>query len=48
MQVSDMRISYELGGLQEDDIDCANPLKTWDAWFKQATIGKVCAGGRSC
>ena len=39
-----MRISYERGGLQEEDVDGSNPLNTWDTWFKEATTGKVRSG----
>eukprot|EP00798_Chlamydomonas_sp_ICE-L_P003677 gene3677-13751_t len=39
-KVADMRISYELGGLMEEDIDATDPMSTWDAWFKQATEEK--------
>ena len=40
-QVSDMRISYERGGLNEEDFLGADPMTIWDTWFKQAVHDKV-------
>lgn len=40
-QVSDMRVSYERGGLNEADFIDVNPMDVWDSWFKQAVDGKV-------
>jgi len=43
-KVADMRISYELGGLQEADFQrhVKNPMGAWAEWFADATNGKVC------
>lgn len=38
--VADMRITYDRGGLTEEDV-LSDPLKQWDAWFKQAVAEKV-------
>ena len=40
-QVSDMRISYERGGLSEEDFLGSDPMDIWDTWFKQAVQDKV-------
>lgn len=36
-----MRISYERGGLNEEDFLGADPMDIWDTWFKQAVHDKV-------
>lgn len=38
-----MRISYEMGGLEESDFVHYkdNPMRAWDAWFKTAAEKKV-------
>jgi hypothetical protein len=44
-KVSDMRISYEAGGLLEADV-AEDPLQQFDTWFKAAVEAKV--GGGQC
>lgn len=41
---ADMRVSYELHGLLEDEA-AADPLQQFEAWFKAAVDSKV---GRAC
>ena len=36
-----MRISYERGGLSEEDFLGSDPMDIWDSWFKQAVQDKV-------
>jgi len=36
-----MRITYERGGLAEEDFLGSDPMAIWDAWFKQAVQEKV-------
>lgn len=45
-QVSDMRISYEMGGLEEADFEGRDPLAVFDQWFKEAVERKVRAALR--
>lgn len=40
VQVSDMRVNYEQGGLLEADCD-ADPLQQFDRWFKEAVASQV-------
>ena len=40
-----MRISYEKGGLSEDEFLGADPMEIWDTWFKEAVEGKVSGPG---
>ncbi|KAG2426487.1 hypothetical protein HXX76_011716 [Chlamydomonas incerta] len=41
-RVADMRISYEVGGLEEADFAGRDPMAVFDEWFKAAVAGKVC------
>ncbi|PNW80106.1 hypothetical protein CHLRE_08g378200v5 [Chlamydomonas reinhardtii] len=41
-RVADMRISYEVGGLEEADFAGRDPMALFDEWFKAAVAGKVC------
>ena len=41
LQVADMRISYEVGGLEEADFAGRDPMALFDEWFKAAVAGKV-------
>lgn len=42
LQVSDMRISYERGNLDEARFRGRDPMAVFDEWFKAAVDGKVC------
>eukprot|EP00195_Chlamydomonas_chlamydogama_P017094 CAMPEP_0202896808 /NCGR_PEP_ID=MMETSP1392-20130828/5730_1 /ASSEMBLY_ACC=CAM_ASM_000868 /TAXON_ID=225041 /ORGANISM="Chlamydomonas chlamydogama, Strain SAG 11-48b" /LENGTH=468 /DNA_ID=CAMNT_0049582285 /DNA_START=199 /DNA_END=1605 /DNA_ORIENTATION=- len=41
-KIQDMRISYEVGTLDEGDLAGTDPMSVWDEWFKQAVADKVC------